>query len=327
MAAQGLGGNFLAFCIFVQVPNVPGRLSELSTKQNVDNFCTLGIRKRYKDVEVCCARTCGQCGDPGCGSQIGGASKCCVKPIIKNGLHCVSADEDGCIISDTTAHTNVNAPGTVFNLNGWKLQTCVTHKEISGHQLSSYSDNNFFLASDKGMGFRTPDNCPHFTPHSIHPRTELREIGVKDWKLGGTHELSAACKVMHVARAGTVIAQIHGSTRDERAMLMLLYWLHDGTVEAHVKHNEPPYHTKRLDLGRYKLGELMKYEVSMEGTKLAVTVNGAHVTYTPPVTDEETFYFKAGNYNQCNSNCDENDYAEVRFYEIRTKHFNNKVRG
>ena len=53
---------------------------------------------------------------------------------------------------------------------------------------------------------------------------------------------------------------------------------------------------------------------------LGVVVNGHRVTYAPPINLKDRFYFKAGNYNQCNGGCNAADYAQTRFYAFDATH-------
>eukprot|EP00040_Diaphanoeca_grandis_P014612 m.74242 g.74242 ORF g.74242 m.74242 type:complete len:604 (+) comp24640_c0_seq2:80-1891(+) len=41
---------------------------------------------------ICCTKSCGHCGGPGCGKLPGGAQDCCSDPIEQSGRHCATAD-------------------------------------------------------------------------------------------------------------------------------------------------------------------------------------------------------------------------------------------
>lgn len=51
--------------------------------------------------KVCCLRSCGKCGGPGCGGRPGGKGGCCVNFILKSGRTC-GRNAPPCIISSTT---------------------------------------------------------------------------------------------------------------------------------------------------------------------------------------------------------------------------------
>ena len=233
------------------------------------------------------------------------------------------------------------APGTVYRFDGWQLQTCwKSPRAVQGEALQAYSSKHFYLekswrvpnatASTAAIVFVTPDNCSVHTAHSTHPRTELRDLSVDDWSWPSTatpptttHRLTATLVVDHAAagKPETVIAQIHGSVNEERAKIVKLRWT-GGLVEARVKKPDPPYDEIGLPLGHYNCGDVLQYEIVADGAtgKLVVTVNGKQVEYSPPVNTKDRFYFKAGNYNQCNGLCNPSDYAKVRFHAVNATH-------
>ena len=217
------------------------------------------------------------------------------------------------------------APGQRYDLSSWKLQTCLrSPREVLPSQLHNYSDANFFLSTDGAMVLRTPDNGPAITSHASHPRTEFREVGVPDWAVDAksTHELSVNCTVMRVSNTSgkTVIAQVHGSAEtDERAKLLKLQW-GDGRLQARVKNTSAPYSEFGLDIGYYRRGEALEVRVSLQGPELTVRVNGRSVSYRPPVNQSDRFYFKAGDYDQCQPCGSSDQFAEVLITALNTRH-------
>ena len=135
-------------------------------------------------------------------------------------------------------------PGTRFDfLNRWELQTCwQSPSVVQGQQLQHYVSSHFYLNSSSSSSsgpavvFTTPDNSSARTTHSTHPRTELRDISVPDWRWPGVgtrgaskvegaaqdHVLKATVAVDHVAatKPETIIAQIHGSVDEEIAKIV-----------------------------------------------------------------------------------------------------------
>lgn len=205
-------------------------------------------------------------------------------------------------ISLTAGLTGHEAPGQVHNLSGWQLDTCLhSPRIVKALELATYTDRNFFLANDSSIVMVTPDNATAVTAHADHPRTELREVGVADWKFdGGVHTLSLLTTVQRVSNTTqeTIIAQIHGSVDEEIAKVVKLRWTR-GRVEARVKNKTMPHAEFGLDCGKYVLGTSLAVKVRVAAGMLQVVVNGNAVNYTPPFNPNDRFYFKAGDYNQC----------------------------
>ena len=227
------------------------------------------------------------------------------------------------------------APGTRFDFtNRWQLQTCLKSPSVvQGAALQTYASPHFFLdanSSPVAIVFVTPDNATAVTTHSSHPRTEMRDISVEDWgwptsfaRIGAkdTHILRARCAVDHVPskKPQTIIAQIHGSVDEEIAKVVKLLWT-NFTVEARVK-NRTTHEEFGLPLGTYSYGTVLEYEIEVASSGvLRVSVNGKTVEYVPPINTADKFYFKAGNYDQCNVECDPHDYARARFWSFNTTH-------
>jgi hypothetical protein len=233
-------------------------------------------------------------------------------------------------------------------MNKWELQTCWDSPTVvAGAALQKYASSHFYLITGKesvpGIAFVTPDNATQKTPHSTHPRTELRDISVPDWPWpsaattnnsgasngshggGGVvvdHMLSATLVVDHVAvtKPETVIAQIHGSVDEEIAKVIKLRWT-GGLVEARVKNRTAPFAELGLPLGHYEYGDVIDYTIRVDTTgMLTITVNGKTATWMPPINAADRFYFKCGNYNQCASDCNPTDYAKARFFAFNTTH-------
>lgn len=209
--------------------------------------------------------------------------------------------------------------------------------------LANYSDSNFFGTGPGAVAFKTPDRGVVTTAHASHPRTELRETSVPDWRVDqGSHSLRAQLTVMRVSGQGvrdaksTIVAQVHGNSLDERAKLLKVLWrglrpdsegAARGQLEARVKNATAPFDEFGMVLGTWNQGVVLQLKVVVERGGLTVTASDGMIPKTihhrPPMpSDADTFYFKAGNYNQCNATCDagQDDYAEVWFLELATTH-------
>eukprot|EP00666_Eupelagonemidae_sp_cell4sb_P002896 gene2896-36_t len=182
------------------------------------------------------------------------------------------------------------APGEAYDLSSWKLRTSLADPNVVEQpRLRTYQDENFHL-SDAGA--------------------ILGETGVPYWEFAGNHTLRATCRVVHAP----------GANPQTRGMVLKLRW-NGGQVHAYVKERDPPYKGKGLFLGNYSLGDELRYEVRCcdEG-EFSVTVNGRTASWRPPIAEGVKFFFKAGNYNGCNADCDPDDYAEVHFTDVNTTH-------
>jgi len=209
-------------------------------------------------------------------------------------------------------------PGKKFDMTHWKLQTCVKDpKEVEYPKLKEYKDEKHFKLDGDYMVMRVPDKGETYS--SSDPREELREVG-HSWKGGhGKHELHATLMVHHVSHKVT-IAQVHGesSKSDPRKLVLMLQYKNE-TVFANVRDHKSPHNTVTLEMGHVKLNHLFTYSVKLDGSKMDITVNGKHVSHEPPYMDAD-HYFKAGAYSQCRHCKDSDDYVEVRFKQLSTKH-------
>ena len=60
-----------------------------------------------KNQEVCCSKSCGQCGGNSCASFPGGRTKCCLGAIKKSGKVCQKDSDTGCTVPGMIKCANV----------------------------------------------------------------------------------------------------------------------------------------------------------------------------------------------------------------------------
>lgn len=221
-------------------------------------------------------------------------------------------------------------PGQTHDLRDWELQTCLNSPCIvDSASLATYSSEHFYLGDDGAIVMIAPDNATGCTTtHATHPRTELRETGVPDWRLqdAGTHTMRMTTAVVRVSSTNneTIIMQIHGSVNEEIAKVLKLRWT-NGKVEARVKNHTAPFDEFGLDCGTYALNTTLEVTVVATGgasPRLAVTVNGKAVSYAPPFDVLDRYNFKAGDYSQRSVTppFSKTDFAEVHLRKLQTVH-------
>ena len=208
-------------------------------------------------------------------------------------------------------------PGNNFDLSKWKLQTPFSGTpEIKQPQLTTYSSNIFYTAADGAMVFWVPTAGEPITAGG-YPRTELREIisgSGGGWVITNNvvHTLTATCKVLvEPPNQRTIIGQIHGNGTGSEALK--IYW-NKGKVQAAVKDN---YNGNQiyLTLGTWALGTTLNYSIQESNRLMTITVNGSTTNYLLNSTwDNDTYYFKAGNY--CQDNSAGTDTCVVAFYAL-----------
>ena len=208
-------------------------------------------------------------------------------------------------------------PGNNFDLSKWKLQTPFSGTpEIKQPQLATYSSNIFYTAADGAMVFWVPTAGEPITAGG-YPRTELREIisgSGGGWVITNNvvHTLTATCKVLiEPPNQRTIIGQIHGNGTGSEALK--IYW-NKGKVQAAVKDNYGGAQIY-LTLGTWALGATLNYSIQESNRLMTITVNGSTTNYLLNSTwDNDTYYFKAGNY--CQDNSAGTDTCVVAFYAL-----------
>lgn len=229
----------------------------------------------------------------------------------------------------TTAKADSVLPSKILDLTNWKLTLPIPGNndnpaEIKQPALASYSNVNYFFASDnnKAVAFRA--NAGGNTTHgSNFPRSELREMadGGKtqaSWSSSvGKHTLFIDQKITHLpdVKDQVVVGQIHDATK-----YVIFFRLEHHRLFVSVKNGG----TYTLD-DNYKLGTRfsVKFVVNNDETqcyyneKLMYTYKG----------NFSGAYFKAGAYVQsvCHGKaqtpgelCDA--YGQVEIYNVWVKH-------
>ena len=201
------------------------------------------------------------------------------------------------------------------------------------------------------MIFWAPDDGSR-TGNSLHPRSEFRELlnpgnGNLNWTLDGTHVLTATCVVSNVPSdtMNVCIGQIHEpNTKPDGSVSanneqMILFNLASKKIFAHIEidgnTNTSFDQTLISGAGSVVLGRPINYTMSAVDGLLTIIVNnvtnswnlyggtnfqGKIFTNWGAATGN-TFYFKAGNYNQTGDACGcSTDGSLVAFYSLTLHH-------
>ena len=192
------------------------------------------------------------------------------------------------------------SPGHNFNLAPFQLQlpTGPTgHPDtVSGSELKSYTDSPYFYTnkSDGAMVMADPKEGTT-TIGSKHPRVELRENAI--WKTSGTNILRGTVEVAEVPDH-TTVAQIFQGTGPSKPLCELQVKA-SGLVQLLLESTNTGGVSTTPHITTVTIGKKFDYELKLSGTTIFVTVNGVSTTF--PMPSEfigESFYFKAGDYDQ-----------------------------
>ncbi|KAF1973304.1 alginate lyase 2, partial [Bimuria novae-zelandiae CBS 107.79] len=223
------------------------------------------------------------------------------------------------------------APGGNFDLTKFKLQlpTGTSNKpdSIDGSKLagcSGYTDKSVFHTNKadgalvlKVCGSSSSCGCVT-TKNSKHCRTELRESKPASWSPhASVNRLRASLKVVKADDSphGTVVGQIHVDEEVSKKPVCELFVDQKGVVTMGVEQIPDEASLKYTKVGKVKIGEKWDYEIRYEKGALSVSINGGAMKKlsTGQLTGPAS-YFKAGNYNQGDSE------SEVHFYIIDIQH-------
>jgi PKD repeat protein len=242
-------------------------------------------------------------------------------------------------------------PGSNFDLSHWKLQlptsgggnlTCTNLTSVDektpAQLAAGFTNDYFYTGSDGAMVFWAPVNGAT-TGGSYNPRSELRELITPsgsgtagfNWIPYGTHILDAQCKVLEVSTAPgsqkkVIIGQIHGYSGAALPTVKLQY--NNGTLEGFIKKDATNTNneTKFTFVKNVGLNSNITYQIKVVNGLITITMNGItnsqNIFVTDPQWQNETMYFKAGDYNQdeyC-SNPSTNLGARVSFYAVTLFH-------
>ena len=228
------------------------------------------------------------------------------------------------------------APGGNFNLKYWSLQlptgstgspdtiASTTLQGCSGYENKSvfYTESGDGALVMKVCG--SPSSCGCVTTsHSLHCRTELREVepstGSKaSWSpLSPVNRLSATLVVPKPddSTHGTVIGQVHIDETISVKPICELFYDQAGVLTMGVEQTRSGGNEVMTTVGHVPVGTQFSYEIAYEGGVLSVSINGGAAqklsTYS---LNNPNSYFKAGNYNQGSS------ASEVHFLAINVDH-------
>jgi hypothetical protein len=241
--------------------------------------------------------------------------------------------------SNSTTHTSTGdpscAPGGNFDLSSWTLQLPIAGdngnpQQISGSKLngcSGYTSEWFSTSkSDGSIVFKVPSistgQCVT-TPHSKHCRSELREQATGGWSpSAGKNRLRATVSVPKPddSKYGTVVGQIHVDEDKDSSHstkpVCELYYNKSGDLVMGVQQT-PNVSSQKVSkvLANFAVGSTFEYEIRYEGGKLSVGFNGADFTELDTGSlNGPLSYFKAGNYNQGNTD------SEVHIHDLHVEH-------
>jgi hypothetical protein len=171
---------------------------------------------------------------------------------------------------------------------------------IPGSQLagpSGFTDIYFYTdKTDGAMAFMDPPTG-YTTGGSKHPRSEFEEV-TKGWPTTGTNTETVTVAVPEVQ--GTVtIGQIFQSSPAPSKPLMELQYVSGGKLQVLLESTNQGGSSTTHGVGSVTSGSTFTYELSLTGTTITVSINGAATTLTMPSSfDGESFYFKCGDYDQ-----------------------------
>ena len=133
------------------------------------------------------------------------------------------------------------------------------------------------------------------TSGSQHPRTELREDAT--WATSGTNIVDATVAVTQVPDH-TTIGQIFQGSGPSKPLCELQVTA-GGTVNLLLENTNQGGNATDHKVGTVTIGKQFTYEMQLKGTTITVKINGVATSFTMDSSfDGETFYFKAGDYDQ-----------------------------
>jgi|SRR5690242_17508450 len=219
------------------------------------------------------------------------------------------------------------APGGNFDLTGFNLQlpTGSSGKvdQISGKKLSScngWSSPDYFYTSSSGaLVMKVPSRSVCVTtPNSKHCRTELREASPSSWNpKNEINRLKAKLSVPKPdnSKYGTVVGQVKVDDSLSKKPVAELFYNRAGTLTIGVSQIPDVSSLKMTEVGHVDVGDTFEYELSYEGGKLSVQIDGGEKKkMSTGQLNSPKSYFKVGNYNQGS------EPSEVVFYDIEVVH-------
>ena len=230
-----------------------------------------------------------------------------------------TADRSFIESADTT-----KAPGQLFDLSGFSLQLPTGSKDdpdtVSGSGLKTFKDSPYFYTDSSDGSMVMADPRQGWTTNgSLHPRVELRETST--WKTSGKNILSAEVEVVKVPDH-TTIGQIFQGSGPSKPLCELQV-TSKGGVQLLIEQTNEGADAKIKDITTVSLGTKFKYELELSDKTITVKANNVTKTYSLPSSfDGESFYFKAGDYDQSASEGKPLTTVDtiVRFYDLSIEH-------
>ncbi|ALK34842.1 polysaccharide lyase family 7 protein [Burkholderia plantarii] len=192
-------------------------------------------------------------------------------------------------------------PGSNFNLKPWTLQLPIgasgSVTQVNGDSLAAGYTNQYYFHTDKSDGAMVMMDPTRgwTTSGSQHPRTELRENAI--WPTSGANRLDATLIVVQVPKT-TTIGQIFQGNGPSKPLCELQV-TSGGNVQLLLEDTNQGGASHTYPIAGVTIGKSFTYELSLSGTTIGVKVNGTSKSFTMDSSfDGESFYFKAGNYDQ-----------------------------
>ena len=196
--------------------------------------------------------------------------------------------------------SKTKAPGQNFNLAPFTLQLptgSADHPDmISGSELTTFTNPPYFYTSKSDGSMVMADPKQGWTTSgSLHPRVELRENAT--WKSSGTNVLNATVNVVEVPDH-TAIGQIFQGSGPSKPLCELQV-TSKGVVHLLLENTNEGGSSTLPQITTVSLGTKFDYELKLSGTTITVMVNNVVKTFPLPASFiGESFYFKAGDYDQ-----------------------------
>ncbi|MBI0331295.1 polysaccharide lyase family 7 protein [Burkholderia plantarii] len=208
--------------------------------------------------------------------------------------------DDAAVVAAASLNPS-SPPGSNFNLKPWTLQLPIgasgSVTQVNGDSLAAGYTNPYYFHTDQSDGAMVMMDPTRgwTTSGSQHPRTELRENAI--WLTSGTNRLDATLTVVQVPKTTTIgqIFQGNGPTKP----LCELQVTSGGNVQLLLEDTNQGGASHTYSIAGVTIGKSFTYALSLSGTTIGVKVNGISKSFTMDSSfDGESFYFKAGNYDQ-----------------------------
>ncbi len=157
------------------------------------------------------------------------------------------------------------------------------------------------------------------TSGSLHPRVELRET--TNWPTTGTNILDATVTVTKLP-SHTTVGQIFQGSGPSKPLCELEVDS-NGVIQLLLEKTNQGGSANFYQVGSVPVGTQFNYEMMLSGTTITIKINGVASSFTmDPSFDGETFYFKAGDYDQTavSGTPATTPSTIVKFYSLKITH-------